>query len=298
MIVSPAVTVAIPTYNRHATLGRAVRSALGQTHDDLEVVVSDDGSTDTTEELLRELAARDQRLRVVRQPTNLGMVANIEAAGRLARGDHVMLLADDDWLEPRCVEQSLATLRAAPDSVAVVGRVTYADREERIPGGLKPLTAPDGSRRVRDYFAAVDGDHGNTWLYSLVRREAFDARSPLRNVLGFDWLHVAELAFLGPIELVDEPLIVRELGGASETTARNVAVSGLPSLHARIPHLVIAREVFADIGWRSPVYRPLGGTRRLALATICAAGVPIRNFPHVLFHLAPGWLRRRWHARG
>ncbi len=100
--MSPTVSVAIPTYNRHATLGRAVRSALGQTHADLEVVVSDDGSTDGTEELLRErLAAEDERLRVIRQPANLGMVANIEAAGRLARGDHVMLLADDDWLEPR-----------------------------------------------------------------------------------------------------------------------------------------------------------------------------------------------------
>ncbi len=151
---------------------------------------------------------------------------------------------------------------------------------------------------MRDYFAAVDGDHGNTWLYSLIRREAFDALSPLRNVLGFDWLHVAELAFLGPVELVDEPLIVRELGGASETTARNVAVSGLPSLHARVPHFAIAREVLADIGWRSPVYGSLGRARRLALAASCAVGVPVRNLRHVLFHLAPGWLRDRWHARG
>jgi glycosyltransferase involved in cell wall biosynthesis len=296
--MSPTVSVAIPTYNRHATLERAVRSALAQTHADLEVVVSDDGSTDSTDELLRELGAEDARLRVVSQPANLGMVANIEAAGLLARGNHVMLLADDDWLEPRCVELSLAALRAAPDSVAAVGRVTYAEGERRIPGGLEPLTATDPSRRVRDYFAAVDGDHGNTWLYSLIRREAFDALSPLRNVLGFDWLHVAELAFLGPIELVDEPLIVRELGGTSETTARNVAVSGLPSLHARIPHLAIAREVLADIGWRSPVYGSLGRGRRLALAARCAVGVPARNLRHVLFHLAPGWLRERWHARG
>ena len=119
----------------------------------------------------------------------------------------------------------------------------------------------------------------------------------MRNVLGFDWLHVAELAFLGEVRIVDEPLIFRELGGVSATTASNVRSSGLPALHARVPHLVIAREAAAEIGRRSPVYAPLGRRRRLALAAACAAAVPRRNARHVLFHLAPGAVQRRWHAR-
>ncbi len=82
----PSVSIAIPTYNRAATLERAVRSALGQTHADLEVVVSDNASTDGTPELLRRLAASDPRLRSVRQDANHGMVANLNAAAALRAG--------------------------------------------------------------------------------------------------------------------------------------------------------------------------------------------------------------------
>ncbi len=295
--MSPTVSVAIPTFNRRATIERAVRSVLDQTYADLELVVSDDGSTDGTAELLAELASGDERMRVVRQPANAGMVANIDAAGRLAHGDFVMLLADDDWLAPRCIELALEALEADSSLVAAVGQVAYAGDGIELPGGLVPLTAADPRLRVRDYLAAVDGDHGNTWLYSLVRRTTRERLSPMRNVLGFDWLHVAELAFSGPIALVGETLIFRELGGVSATTERNVAVSGLPAVQAKIPHLAIAREVMTDIGWRSPVYASLGRRERLVLAARCATGVPLRNLPHVAFHLAPGGVQRRWRER-
>ena len=118
----------------------------------------------------------------------------------------------------------------------------------------------------------------------------------MRNVLGFDWPRVAELAFLGNFAVVPEPLIFRELGGTSDSTARNVRETGLPALQARLPHFVIAGHVLREIGWRSRVYAPLGRRRRLRLALSCAIGVPRRNLRHVLFHLAPGALQRRLSA--
>jgi glycosyltransferase involved in cell wall biosynthesis len=294
----PAVSIAIPTYNRVATLERAVRSALHQTHADLEVVVSDNASTDGTTELLARLGASDARLRAVRQDANHGMVANLNAAGALAHGDHVMLLSDDDWLAPRCVEATLGALRAHPGAVSALGRVTYVRDGEPVPaGGPAALLAGDGAQRVRDYFAAVGADRGNSWIYGLTPRALLAELAPMRNVLAFDWLRVAELAYLGPIVLVDEPLIFRELGGTSESTVRNVRESRLPTLHAKLPHLVIAGNVLAAIGWRSPVYAPLGRRRRLRLAAACAAAVPGRNLRHVLFHLAPPALQGRWQRR-
>jgi glycosyltransferase involved in cell wall biosynthesis len=294
--VPPAVSIAIPTFNRATTLERAVRSALGQTHPDLEVVVSDNASTDGTGELLARLTASDPRLRTVRQDVNRGMVANLNAALALGRGEHIMLLSDDDWLAPRCVESTLAALREHPGAVSALGRVTYMRDGQPVPaGGARELLRSDGESRVREYFAAVDADHGNSWLYGLTPRELVRSLSPMRNVLGFDWLRAAEVAFLGKIVLVDEPLIFRELGGTSESTARNVRESLLPALHARVPHLVMARYVLSEIGWRSTVYAPLGRRRRLALAIACASGVPRRNLRHMLFHLAPRAAQRRWH---
>ncbi|MDP2709986.1 MAG: glycosyltransferase family 2 protein [Solirubrobacteraceae bacterium] len=293
-----AVSIAIPTFNRRATLERAVRSALGQTHVDLEVVVSDNASSDGTVELLDRLAADDDRLRTVRQRANRGMVANLNAAIAMARGDHVMLLADDDWLAPRCVEAALGALRSEPGAVSALGRVTYLSDAEPAPGDrTKALLGGSGQIRVRDYFATVPSDHGNTWLYGLSPRETVQRLAPMRNVLGFDWLRVAELAFLGKIVLVDEPLIFRELGGTSESTARNVRESRLPAMQAKLPHLVIAGHVLSEIGWRSPVYAPLGRRRRLALAAACASNVPRHSLRHVLFHLAPQTAQDRWHRR-
>lgn len=293
----PAVSVAIPTFNRRETLRRAIESALAQTHEDLEVVVSDNASTDATEEVLRDLA-RDERLRVVRQPVNRGMVANLDAVLRLTRGHSAMLLSDDDWLAPRCVELALAALDKDPAHVAALGRVAYVRGGREVEAGLpEPLSAEDPARRVRDYFDAVGSDRGNTWFYALTKGELLRSLPPLREVLGFDWLRVAELAFSGKIATVDETLLFRELGGVSETTERNVRESRLPPLHAKVPHFVMAGQALADIGWRSPVYAPLGGRRRLTLATSCAARVPARNARHVLFHLAPSAVQRRWHGR-
>lgn len=296
--VPPAVSIAIPTFNRVLTLERAVRSALAQTHRDLEVVVSDNASTDRTAELLARLAAEDQRVRVVRQHVNGGMVANLNAALALTRGQHVMLLADDDWLDARCVERTLGALHADPSLAGAVGRVTYMRDGSRVDAGQPVALVDDDPRaRVRSYFAAVDEDHGNSWMYALLPRGVLRRLSPMRNVLGFDWLRVAEIAFIGAIAVLPEQLILRELGGTSETTARNVSESRLPALHARAPHLVIAREVAAEIGWRSPVYASAGRRARLVLAAACAAGVPARNLRHVAFHLAPIALQRRWRER-
>jgi len=296
--VAPSVSIAIPTFNRAGRLERALTSALGQTHRDLEVVVSDNASTDGTPDLLQAVASRDSRLRVVRQPENRGMVANLNAVLALTTGEHVMLLADDDWLAPRCVESALAALAADAGLAGALGHVTYVRDESPVQAG-QPTSLPQRrpARRVRAYFAAVQRDHGNTWMYALVPRAVLEQLSPMRNVIGFDWLRVAELAWLGRVVVLPGQLLFRELGGTSETTTRNVSESRLPALHAKVPHLVIAREVAAQIGWRSAVYAGAGRRARLALAAACACGVPARNLRHVAFHLAPDAVQRRWHAR-
>lgn len=292
--MAPEVSIAIPTYNRRALLERAIASALAQTHEDVEVVVCDNASTDETHELLNELAVADHRLRVVRHARNRGMVANLNAALGAATGTYVMLLSDDDWLHPACVATTLALLLDRPGAAAALGHVAYVrdDGTRASVGQPVALLGDDPARRVRDYFAAVTADHGNTWIYALARRSLLASLPPLRDVLAFDWLRVAELAFSGEIAMASETLIHRGLGGTSSTMARLVGDSGLPSLSAKLPHFVIAREVLADVGWRSPVYTPLGTRRRLALAATCGAGIPARNAGHVLYHLAPAALQR------
>jgi glycosyltransferase involved in cell wall biosynthesis len=294
-VPEPLVTIGIPTHNRRATLPRAVESALVQTHRELEVIVFDNASTDGTAELARELPARDERLRYVRRESNIGPEANMDGAFRAGSGEYVMLVADDDWIDPDYVERCLAALRERPELSVAAGRPRYLrDGAEVDYGAPIELLQTSGAARVRAYFARVDD---NAPFYGLARREAVLAQPPMRRVLGFDWLWVAGLAYCGGVARVAETAISRELGGASQSTAQNVRTSGLPRRHAKVPHLVIAWQVLSEIGWRSPVYAPLSRRRRLGLALRCALSVPGRNLRHVAFHLAPAAVQRRWHAR-
>jgi glycosyltransferase involved in cell wall biosynthesis len=285
------VTVGIPTYNRRTTLARSVESALGQTHRNVEVVVYDNASTDGTEELARQLARADGRVRYVRRERNLGPEANMDQAFREGRGEYVMLVADDDWIAEDYIERCLAELLERPELSVAAGRPCYLRNGGEVPyGGPIELLDQAPAARVRCYFETVDD---NAPFYGVARRAAVLAQPPMRRVLGFDWLWVAGLAFTGGVARVEDTSIFRELGGASDSTEANVRTSGLPRAAAKVPHIVIAWQVLAEIGWRSPVYESLGRRRRLALAGSSALSVPRRNFRHVLFHLLPARLQPR-----
>lgn len=127
----PTVSVLVPVYNDAGHLGVALDSVLAQTHRDLEAIVSDDASTDGSAILARRYADRDPRVRVVVQPTNLGMTANWNAALRLAQGDFVCKLDSDDAWGPRFVEELLAALTAATTPMIAFSRTLQCDDQLR-----------------------------------------------------------------------------------------------------------------------------------------------------------------------
>ncbi|MGE3376463.1 MAG: glycosyltransferase [Vicinamibacteria bacterium] len=129
---APLVSVVLPTCDRARILPRAVRSVLRQTHEQLELIVVDDASTDTTPEVLAALAAGDVRVRVLRRersqlagnpvnPRNLGIEA--------ARGAYLAFLDDDDTYRPRFLERLVAELDARPELGLVYCDTVFHRRE-------------------------------------------------------------------------------------------------------------------------------------------------------------------------
>lgn len=112
---SPVVTIAIPAFNNASTIAQTVQSALEQTWADLEIIVSDDASTDDTNQILRKFT--DSRLRVIRQPTNLGMANNFRFCLEQAQGLWITFLNADDYLLPASLEKRIALFQAYPDAV-------------------------------------------------------------------------------------------------------------------------------------------------------------------------------------
>ena len=103
-------SICIPTYNRQEMLCQAIRSALNQSYDNIEVVVSDNASSDQTADMVAAL--NDQRIRYFRNPTNLGAAANWERCVQRASGDYFSWLQDDDLLLPNFVSAAVAALSA------------------------------------------------------------------------------------------------------------------------------------------------------------------------------------------
>jgi glycosyltransferase involved in cell wall biosynthesis len=106
--VPPLISILIPVYNRERCIGECLRSAIDQTYDNLDIVVSDNCSTDGTWAVCESMRLRDSRIRLFRNNANLGPVRNWKRCLDEARGRLGMLLFSDDSLMPRFLE------RAAP----------------------------------------------------------------------------------------------------------------------------------------------------------------------------------------
>src|SRR5579885_2083954 len=94
-------TIAIPVYNRAQLVRQALESALAQDLENTEILVIDNCSTDGTWETLHEYS--DPRLRLVRNPTNVGLFGNLNRCLELAEGKYLRILCSDDRLLPGCI---------------------------------------------------------------------------------------------------------------------------------------------------------------------------------------------------
>jgi glycosyltransferase involved in cell wall biosynthesis len=107
------VTVLMPVYNGERFLREAVASVLSQTHRDLELLIIDDGSTDSTAEILNSY--RDSRIRVVRNNTNLKLIRTLNKGLDLASGSFVARMDADDVCFPKRIERQLDWFTRYPE---------------------------------------------------------------------------------------------------------------------------------------------------------------------------------------
>jgi glycosyltransferase involved in cell wall biosynthesis len=160
------VSVIIPTYNRAYCVGRAIDSALGQTHTDMEVVVVDDGSTDDTRDMIKSRYGAEPRV-VYHHQANKGIAGARNAGLARASGDYIALLdSDDEWRDWK-IELQLACMRAHPE----VG-MTWTDMVAIDPDGK--VLSPSFLRQM---YSAYGWFPTSESLFS--GAHALDAISPL-----------------------------------------------------------------------------------------------------------------------
>lgn len=157
-MVTPLVSVVIPTFNRSHYVGAAISSALGQTLNDIEVVVVDDGSTDATTQLLESI--NDPRLRVIRHESNRGIPETRNTGLSAARGRYIAWLDSDDVARSNRLAEQVAFLEVHPE-IAMVGACA---------GKLRP----DGTRKSGIRVPPLTPELISAWL---LFRSAFQQSS-------------------------------------------------------------------------------------------------------------------------
>ncbi|MEZ4281083.1 MAG: glycosyltransferase family A protein [Myxococcota bacterium] len=247
----PRVSFGVPVRNGEATIGRCLDSILQQDFQDFEVIVSDNASTDSTCARVESIAARDPRVRLVRQATNVGLIENFNALARAARGELFRWVGADDWLEPEYTSTCVSALDAHPDAIVATSGFDLVDPA----GGSiardyvgEFLESPKPTRRLARllwFFHAGLGLYEAN--YCLIRHESLLASGLLPIHRKCDWLFSARLCLQGPFVHVPKRLFHR-----SWTNPDRAALAGLASRLHPVPRPALEQSI-----WQ--LYRGLAG---------------------------------------
>jgi glycosyltransferase involved in cell wall biosynthesis len=165
---APRISVGMPAYNDAGYVRTALDSLLGQTEKDIELIVSDNASTDGTAEICEEYAARDPRVRVFRQPENRGQAANFNLVLEKARGEYFMWASTDDRWAPTFMEVLRRALEADPRSIGAFGPFIFVDESGQPRCPPQPVTCTGASAFVR--IARLSYHFDDSVEYGLFRR--------------------------------------------------------------------------------------------------------------------------------
>lgn len=206
--MNPRVTLAMPVFNGENYIAAALASLVAQEFDDIEFIITDNASTDATQAICTNYAARDPRIRYVRHEKNLGAAPNYNSGLELARGEFLKWCAHDDLISPNFVSACVAALDARPDAALAFGDTQCVDpagafipwNEENKMG---PIEDEDPARRFHKAIVMA----GTCFpIFGLFRMETLRRTTRHRSYYGSDRALIAETALLGKCVLVNEAI--------------------------------------------------------------------------------------------
>jgi len=216
----PEVCIGIPVYNGEKYVRATIESALAQDFSDLEVVISDNASTDGTAEICREFAARDPRVRYVHHTEHVGVADSFSRTFSLARSPYFKWAAADDVSHPTFVRKALAVLEEHPGAVCCYSEAAVVDsegRRVRDDDFMLDLSVPSpGLRFARVVFAPIKRHAGHE-QYGLLRSEAVRRAGAMSTHVYGDRVLLVRLALQGPMLRIPEVLFFnRDHDGRSQ----------------------------------------------------------------------------------
>ncbi len=214
---APEVSIGMPVYNDEIHVVSAIESLLGQTYTDFEILISDNGSTDDTSRICQEFAAREARIRYVRQPKNLGATANWNYVARAAQGRFFKWAASNDIVPPRMLEHSVQVLREHPGVSLVYGRTKLIDDNGNAFGEHSSDPEILDARPSVRFERLLNELVWNNAQAGLIRTSALRCTKYDRDYIDGDMVLMAELVLIGGFRKLDEVFLHRRIDKGSAT---------------------------------------------------------------------------------
>lgn len=217
-MTSQRVSLGMPVHNGEQYIGQALESLLSQTHENFELVISDNASTDRTWEICQSYASRDERIRLYRNRVNIGAVANFNRVLALSRSPFFMWAACDDLWEPTFIQRLLGSLNSDPDAILAFSAFNSIGRrgtESKTHPDFIDLCSRELFARLHSYLLLEEYLGKANLIYGLMRRNALQEAGGFRvwgeGSWGQDMLVVFRLLSLGGLVLSRDLLFHKRL---------------------------------------------------------------------------------------
>jgi glycosyltransferase involved in cell wall biosynthesis len=233
------LTIGMPLFNNETTLSHSIRSLQEQTCTDFRILISDDKSTDGTEQLCREYARCDNRIQYVRQKQNLNY-GNFRFLLNNTDTPFFMWAAGDDWWEPDFIRENLAVLQHRDDVVLSVSKAMFVREGKDICLSNGTYELMDTIERNLVNYLSKPSD--NTRMYGIIRTQVAKMSFPETNFHAYDWAFSAASLLHGKHFEVPAVLMKRDYTLPSKY-ADMIARDGATTISRIFPLLPFTRNL-------------------------------------------------------
>ena len=216
----PRVSVGLPVYNGERYLAQAIEAILNQSYTDFEFIISDNASTDDTEQICRAYAAHDPRISYHRNKTNVGGPRNFNLAFQLSRGEYLKWATADDYVSPDMLEKCVSVLDHHPDVVLCYPNAEIIDAEDNLLeryDDVLDLQEDKASERFIHLLSCIGLAHQHV---GVIRCSALRRTSLHADFTASDINFLAELSLYGKFYKLPEYLLHRRMHSGSSSWDR------------------------------------------------------------------------------
>jgi len=219
----PRVSIGMPVYNRDKYVAASIEAHLNQTYGDFELILTDNCSTDRSEEICRDFAAKDSRIKYYRNPSNLGAAGNYRRCFELANGEFFRWTPSDDLVSLNLLERAVDILDHDPSVFVAYPRTKLIDAEGNITGDFDEHLHLMDEQPSKRWIGVQQKIRLGNLHYGLNRADKFRKTGLMRNYNGGDFPLIAEMSLYGKFYEIQDAFFYRRMHEEASSALKSSA---------------------------------------------------------------------------